>query len=156
MSLSTNLIREKDIRNFLNAKPGIEDVEGVYKVATGTITNAQMQALSLAVTHELVPAPGAGKFVEFMGGAFKVGAVAFTADADSDMQIRYTNQAGGVASRTLEATTLMATSNGVGIFGKAVTCIATVNAPLVLLNIGAAYEGTGSNCTYNIIYRIVG
>lgn len=160
MSLTTNTVRKNDIRNFLNAKPGISDMElpaNTVLVAEGEISIAQMSALA-ASQHELVPAPGPGLTLEFLGGTIKTGATAFDdAASDGNLVIHYENASGVAASSALEADGLVDVANQVGVFQR-VTCLPTANKALVLDNNNAEFttsSSAGSVCTYSIQYRII-
>lgn len=165
MSLSTNLVREKDIRNFLNAKPGIQDMElpvNTVLVAEGTITQAQILDMADTVV-ELIPAPGAGLALQFLGGVFIATArtTAYVAANDDNMTLKYTDASGLAVSGVIESDRVLegTTRRIEEIFPLAAqTASLTQNAPIIVDNVGADVTGGSADATvsYSLRYRIVG
>lgn len=121
-----------------------------------SLTAAEMLALR-ATPKTLVAAPGAGRFLEFLGAVFIYDyAAAFTESADN-LAIRYTDGSGAIVSTTLETTGLLdATSDQVRTFKPITTDVTPVaNSPLVLHNTGdGEFGGTGSPVRVKVKYRV--
>lgn len=121
-----------------------------------SLTPAEMLALR-AAPKTLVPAPGAGRVLEFVKAFFMYDyAAAYTESADN-IAVRYTDASGVVASLTLETTGLLdATSDQIRTISPLATDITPVaNAPLVLHNTGdGEFGGTGSPVRVKIAFRV--
>ena len=128
----------------------------VIQVATVAITTAQMKA-ARATPVTLVAAPGAGYVLEFLGATFIYDyAAAYTESADN-LEIRFTDGSGAIASTTLETTGLLdATSDQIRTWKPITTDITPVaNAALVLFNNGdGEFGGTGSPVRIKVAYRV--
>lgn len=127
------------------------------------VTNAQIKALR-ATPVVLVPAPGAGKVVEFVSAALFLdyGTNALAESVDN-MAVRYTNGAGVIVSQAIEATGFLDQAGD-----TMTTAIAKVDAiaakagcenqALVLHNTGdGEYTGNAGNDTtmrVKVAYRV--
>lgn len=129
-----------------------------YGFAQVRVTSAEILAL-FATPKTLVPAPGAGKLLEFLGGSIALDATATAyagVAAGEDLTIKYTNAAGVIVSTTLETTGFIdQTTDQVRTFKPIVTdLIPAVNAALVLhLLVGEIITGTGT-LIVNVRYAI--
>lgn len=156
----------REMPSFDQDKPGYDryvnsiqsdDIDpSVIQYAEVAITVAEMLALR-ATPKTLVAAPGAGYVLEFISALFIYDyAAAFTESAD-DIEVKYTNGSGAVASTTLDATGLLdATSDQIRTLKPIVTDLTPVaNAALVLHNAGnGEWGGTGSPCRVKVAYRV--
>jgi len=77
--------------------------ETLIKVATVSITNAQMLALR-ATPITLVSAPGAGKVTEFISAVILFDRTAVYTEADDNMAVRFDSTTGLIVSEAIEAT----------------------------------------------------
>jgi hypothetical protein len=136
------------------------DVNGgsaVSKVRVA-ITNAEMLALR-ATPKTLVAAPGAGKYLEFVGATiFFDRAGAYTESADN-MAVKLGTGAGTAVSETIEATGLVDAAGDVVMPVKPATSAviakaAAENLALVLHNTGDGEYG-GGNASNEIIVEVV-
>jgi hypothetical protein len=123
-----------------------------------TITAAQMLALN-ATPITVIPAPGAGRFIEFIGGsvALDYNANAYSGiAAGEDLVLRYTNGSGVIVSTTLETTGFLdQTADQVRTFkGIATDYVPAVNAPIVL-HMTTGEITTGDSPLYlNLVFRV--
>lgn len=120
------------------------------------LTAAEMLALR-ATPKELVAAPGAGYVLEFVSALFIYDYTAAFTETDDNIEVKYTNGSGAVASTTLDATNLLdATSDQIRTLKPIVTDLTPVaNAALVLHNAGnGEWGGTGSPCRVKVAYRV--
>lgn len=140
------------------------DINGGVRVAEErfarvTLTSAEILAL-FTTPKTLVPAPGPGKIVEFLGMTLILDATATAyagVDAGEDICVKYTNAAGAIVSTTLASTGFIdQTSDQIRTIKPITTDITpVVNAPLVLhLLVGNITTGTGVLYA-NVHYRIV-
>jgi hypothetical protein len=135
---------------------GPRSVEERY--ARITVTSAEILAL-FATPKTLVAAPGAGKFIEFLGATIMLDATATAyagVAAGEDLCIKYTNAAGAIVSTTLETTGFIDQTTDQVRTIKAITTDVTpvVNSPIVLhLLVGEITTGTGV-LYVNVSYRI--
>lgn len=130
-----------------------------------TLTSAQVKALA-ATQIELVPAPGAGKMIKFMGASLKLvygGTNAFT-ESSITFGIKYTDDTGVQVSQTIEATgwidqTASTYTNAEPKIDAIVAASAAENQALVLDNLGAGeVAGNAANdntVVVSVLYRIV-
>lgn len=135
--------------------------DGTDTVLGGTVrvalTNAEILALR-ASPKTLVAAPGAGKYLEFIGATmFFDRAGAYTESADN-LAIRFTDGSGTVVSETIETTGFVdAASDAVMPVQPAASAVqltaACVNKALVLHNTGDGEFG-GGNAANEIIVEI--
>lgn len=112
-----------------------------------TVTNAEALAL-FATPKTLVPAPGAGRLLNFISAVvyYKAGATAFTTAAGRDLTVKYTNAAGTVLSNSLTTVGLadQATDQIRTLKQVSTDVTPVVNAPLVLHQLSANMTlGTG-------------
>jgi len=132
-----------------------------------TIPSASVVVLN-GTPFQLVPAPGAGKVLIFVGAtlALKYSGVAYGApNAAADLVVKYQNAAGAQASVQCETTGFInATANAIryiGALGSAATAgvgdvTPLVNQPLVLHNLNAAEFATGtSSLILYVLYRTI-
>ena len=129
-----------------------------------TLTSAQVKALA-ATQIELVPAPGAGKAIHFLGAALKLnyGTNVFT-ESDDDLVIKYTNASGVAVSDVVESTGFIDQSAdtitfAVPIKDPIVAAASCENQALVLDNDGdgeiAGNAANDNTLTVDISYRVV-
>ena len=130
----------------------------LVQMADVTLTNAQMLALR-ATPIQLVAAPGANKFLEFVtllakftsAGAYTVGA--------NNLAVKQTNGSGVAVSGTLTSAGIWdaATGTKYGMAQFAVASNVVLNAALVIHNTGAG-EFTGGNAgnvtKFRVFYRV--
>lgn len=138
--------------------------ENVGQWATVSITSAQVKALE-TTQITLVPAPGAGKMIKFMGAVLKLdygGTNAFT-EAGDNLGIKYTNASGVQVSNTIETTGFITATadtytNAEPATDAIVAASAADNQPLVLDNLGSAIAGNAANdntLEVSVFYRVV-
>ena len=123
----------------INILDGVGEMRCVDKI----ITAAQMLALA-ATPIELVEAPGAGKYLEFMGAQvfLDYNSAAYAADAGEDFAIRYTDGTGTIVSTQIDGEALEATADTLWALTKAnptsdLETALTANAALVADNVGS-------------------
>lgn len=120
----------------------------LVQVATGTITNAEFKALR-ATPKTLVPAPGAGKMLEFVRlQLFFDYNTAYTESADN-LAVRMTDGTGGIVSQAIEATgfvdaTADTVTNGLPKIDAIIAKSGSENKALVLHNTGDGEYGGGN------------
>lgn len=124
------------------------EVAGGRKVhcAEVAIPAASVAALR-ATPYQLVPAPGAGKVVELIGGCLILdyGTVAFTESADN-LAVKYTNGSGAAASETIEMTGFIdQTADKIIKVAAIKDVIMVANAALVLHNTGDGEFGNSGD-----------
>ncbi len=128
---------------------------GLVQVAVVPLTNAEVLALA-AAPKTLVAAPGAGFFLEFLGGHITFDyTAAYTEDAD-DLAVRYTDGSGAIVSETVPGEFLEATADAAQTLVP-ITALAVANAALVLDNTGAEEFGGGNAAnvvTVTVRYRV--
>lgn len=118
------------------------------------VSSAEMKALATS-PKELIPAPGADRFIEFVSAVliYDSAATDYTVQADENMAIRYENGSGTIVSLTVESDGFIkeAASDGVRIVHPIATfqdtdVLASINKSLVLDNIGSGEwdDGTGT------------
>lgn len=130
--------------------------QSVIQYKEVAISIAQMKA-ARATPVELVPAPGAGYVLDFLGAHFILDYAAAYTESTANLEIRYTDGSGAIVSTTLEATGLAdATSDQLRTFKPITTDLTPVaNAALVLFNNGAGeWGGTGSPIRMKVAYRV--
>lgn len=112
-------------------------------IQTATVTVSSSELLNLRATPKtLVAAPGADKFIQFLGAQLILdyNSTAYTESADN-MAIRYTNGSGVIVSETIESTgfidqTADTITNAVPKADAIVAAAGAVNQALVLHNTG--------------------
>lgn len=129
---------------------------------TDTVELSDTNIKALAGTQiELVPAPGADKYLEFIGATLILDRTTTRDDAaaDGNMIIRYTNGSGVVVSEDIEGDAF------IDAVADEITCAipkkdaivaasACINKALVLDNDGAEYTGGSGTMTVKITYLI--
>lgn len=146
------------------AIPASKLSENAIRYADVSLTNAQLKALR-ATPIELVPAPGAGKFIEFVSAVpfLDYGSSALTRPGgDEDLVVRYENGTGPVASEASLATFITATADSTQTLSRAVAAVlartSVENKALVLHNDGSQeFGGNAGNDTVlrvKVAYRV--
>ena len=156
----------REMPSFDQAKPGYDRLvnslvsddlhPNTIQMAEVAVTAAEMLALR-ATPKTLVAAPGAGYCLEFISALFIYDYTAAFTETTDNLNIRFTDGSGVVASLTLETTGLLdATSDQIRTIKPLATDITPVaNSPLVLHNDGnGEFGGTGSPCRVKVAYRV--
>ncbi len=143
-------------------KGGVALTSGVrtltQKYERVTVTSAEILAL-FTTPKPLVAAPGAGKFIEFLGATIMLDATTTAyagVGATEDLAIRHTDASGVIVSTTLEATGFIdQTTDQIRTIKPIATDITpVVNSPLVLHMLNGEVT-TGTGVLYvNVSYRI--
>lgn len=133
---------------------------GVPQYVEVLVTSAELLALR-ATPKELVPAPGAGRVLEYLGALlfldYNSAAYAETAD---NLAVRYTGASGVIASQAIEATgfldqtadTMTTAQPKIDVIAAKSAC---ENKPLVLHNTGDGEWATGNSpIRVKIAYRV--
>jgi hypothetical protein len=131
------------------------DGASAINIAEGTISVAEMLALR-ATPKELVPAPGAGKVIELLGGILIYDfAAAFTESTDN-LAVKVENGSGAAVSETIETTGFLDATADKMIKVEAIKdALLTADKALVLHNTGdGEFGGTGSPLRFKIRYAI--
>lgn len=149
------------ITNTLGAGTFAQDIsENWLRVATVNIATGAV--LTMATTPvELVAAPGAGKFIEFISAQIILdyNSVPYTESGDN-MAIRYTNGSGVIVSQDIESTGFITAAadtitNAIPKIDALVSATGAVNQALVLDNIGTDFGAGNSDLIIKIAYRII-
>ena len=115
-----------------------------------TVSSAELLALN-GTPKTIVPAPGTGKLIEFLGGTvfFKSTATAYAAVATKNFVIRFTDGSGPIVSTSLALTGLLdQTTDQIRTIKQITTDLTPVaNSPLVL-QISTAEITTGTGVVY--------
>lgn len=137
---------------------------GEVGVATETrvVTVSSAELLALATTpKELVPAPGAGKFIQFVSAQFVLNynSAAYT-EAGDNLGIKYTNASGVQVSNTIEMTgfidqTADTLTNAVSASDVIVAASGAVNQALVLDNLGSNFAAGDSPVDVIVNYKVL-
>lgn len=149
---------EQKINPAADPSRGGRNIMGKLFYKEVTVTSAELLALA-ASPKTLVPAPGAGRVLEFESAILMLdkGATAYDdAATDGDLAIRYTDGSGTIVSTTLDADSFIdAASDTVKTIKKLTTDIAlTANAALVLDNTGAEFTGGDGVLRVKVAYRV--
>lgn len=137
------------------------DVDESYlQVDTVEISSAEVLLLATA-PKELVAAPGADKFIEFLSAKLILdyNSVPYV-EAGDNLAIRYTDGSGVIVSETIESTGFIdqaadMVTNAIPKKDAIVTAAGCVNKALVLDNTGSDVTAGNSPLTVRISYRIV-
>jgi predicted RecA/RadA family phage recombinase len=135
----------------------------ILRYTTVEVSNAEIKALR-ATPKELVAAPGANKFLEFVSAVLvnNGGANALTESADN-MAVKYVDGSGAVASQTIEATgfidqTAKTITNALPKIDAIVASASGANKALVLHNTGdGEYAGNAAadvTLSIKVAYRV--
>jgi hypothetical protein len=137
--------------------------DGVQQWATLSVTTGQLKALR-ATPKTIVPAPGAGKIIEFISGTvfLDYGTTQYAEDAGgSNLAVRYTDGSGVQVSDDIEMTGFITQAGDyvTGVRKKVDAIVAKAgceNAALVLHNIGAGELVTGDSVIrIQVAYRVL-
>ena len=135
---------------------------GVIEKVDKLISTAQVLAL-FGTPIEIVPAPGAGVYLEFLGAYIFLdyNSAAYASDAGEDLVFKYTNAAGAVVSHSIDGTVFHATADALAYARPsnpaADTIVAVANAAIVLhLLVGEWITGNSPlkiRCYYRTIRK---
>jgi predicted RecA/RadA family phage recombinase len=135
----------------------------VLRNAVVQVSNAEIKALR-ATPKELVAAPGANKFLEFVSAVLvNNGGTNAITESDDNLAVKYNNGSGAAASQAIEATgfidqTAKTITNAVPKIDAIVSAANGANKALVLHNTGdGEYAGNAAadvTLTVNIQYRV--
>lgn len=136
--------------------------EGLVRLASVDITNAQMLALRSA-PQTLVAAPGAGKVIELIYAVICFDYTAAYTETDDNLLIRFENGSGAAVSETIETTGFLdATADTIMPVVKATSAAiaktACENKALVLHNAGGDEFGggnAGNVVRVRVAYRVL-
>lgn len=132
-------------------------------VQTATVTVSTAELLDLAASpKEIVAAPGAGKFIQFLGAQLVLdyNSAAYV-DGGYNLAFRYTDGSGVIVSEAIEATgfadaTADTITNSIPKKDAIVAAAGAVNQALVLDNTGAGEWTTGdSDIDVMVLYKVV-
>lgn len=132
-SLDAALADSAAAQEFRNLLAGIGDV----KKADVLVTSAEVLALN-ATPKTIVAAPGAGKYLEFLGAFvfLDYNSAAYVDDAGEDLVFKYTNAAGVAISNSLDGDLFDGTADTLAIANPLNAAASTVeilaNAAIVL------------------------
>jgi len=149
------------IASILGAGTLSLDVDPSY-LQVDTVTIATGDVLTLATTPvELVAAPAAGSFIQFVGAAFILdyNSIAYTESGDN-LGIKYTDAAGVQVSSTIEMTGFIDQSADMMTSAipaaDAIVAASAANAKaLVLDNLGSNFAAGNSPLIVKIAYRVI-
>jgi len=138
----------------------IDTAESMIRTATVAVSSGEIKALN-AAPKELIAAPGAGKYIDFLGAviALDYGTVTYDdAGADGNLQIRY--DAATVVSLTVEGNGLIDATEDAATTAKPLATDVTMlaNKKIELFNDAAEYTGgAGGDGVLKVIinYRIL-
>lgn len=125
------------------------------RFARVTLTLAQLQSM-FTTPKVLVPAPGVGKFNEFLGAYLVKPASTAFSTGTTGIRVSYTNNAGVIVSNALTTLGFMdQTTQQMRSLKMSTTDIAPEeNAPLVIWNNTADWTGGSGTLILNVSYRI--
>jgi hypothetical protein len=157
---SSNPIASGEAGIYLDSSTGLQFVDavgGTVNKRRVVITDAEVKLLR-ATPKELVPAPGAGKFIEFVGMALFFDRTAVYTETADNLAVKYENGAGTTASEAIETTGFLdAASDAIMLVKPAASAViltaAGVNKALVLHNTGDGEIG-GGNAANELIAEI--
>jgi hypothetical protein len=152
---NADTLRVKDA-GITNAKLAEDTIQYVEV----TVSTAEMKDL-VTNQKELVAAPGAGKFIQFLGAQLILdyNSAAYTESGDN-MAIRYTDGSGVIVSEAIEATgfvdqTADTITNSIPKKDAIVAATGAVNQALVLDNTGSDYAAGDSPVRVQVVYRVI-
>lgn len=134
-------------------------MEGV-SVADKYLTSTEVLALNTTAI-ECVPAPGAGKFLMFLGAAIFLdyNSAAYTDDAGEDLVFTYTDKNGAEISHTLDGSAFDGTADTVvyayPLNAAASTLESVTNTPICLFLKSGNWADGDSPLKVRVFYRIV-
>lgn len=149
------------ITNTLGAGTFSQDIsENWLRVATVTIATGDI--LTMATTPvEIVAAPGAGKFIEFISAQLilNYNSIAYT-EAGDNMAFRYTDGSGVIVSQTIETTGFIDQSadtitNALPKIDAIVAASGAEDEALVLDNTGSNFGAGNSPIIVKVAYRVI-
>lgn len=131
-------------------------------IQTATVSVSSAELLALATTPKaLVAAPGADKFIQFLGAQLILdyNTTQYT-EAGDNMGIKYTNAAGVQVSDIIECTGFIdqaadTITSAVPVKDAIVAASAAVNQALVLDNLGTNFAAGDSPMTVIISYKVL-
>ena len=135
-------------------------VDAVAQLATVTVSTAELLALA-TTPKELVAAPGADKYIEFLGAQFILNyATTQYTEAGDNMGIKYTDASGVQVSSTVECTGFIdqaadTITSAIPVGDAIVAASAAVNKALVLDNLNANFAAGDSEMFVQIRYKII-
>lgn len=138
-SVQPRSVRNTLVSSFANRKVGewIGDITDGIGVSDVLVSSAQVLALN-ASPIVAVAAPGAGKYLQFLGAAIMLdyNSAAYVAAAGEDLVFKYTDGAGAAVSNALDGTLFDGTADAV-VFANPLNADASVlegavNAPIAL------------------------
>lgn len=129
----------------------------ITQKATVTLTIAQIKAL-FTTAIEIVAAPGAGKYIQFLGCIIEYDyAAVYTITSVTDFQVKYTDKTGAAVSVTRAVTGIFDQTADVIYLMQPLSATALIpvaNAKLVMSLAGADPTGTGSPVHVTTMYRV--
>lgn len=135
-------------------------VDAAVQLATVTVSSAELLALA-ATPKELVAAPGAGNFIQFLSAQLVLdyNSAAYVESGDN-FAIRYTDGTGVIVSDAIETTgfidqTADTITNAIPIADAIVAATGAVDQALVLHNTGSEITTGDSPVYVTIAYRII-
>lgn len=139
---------------------GFED--SPYSSIEVSITQAQLVLLR-ATPVELVPAPGAGKVIDFLAAHIQLvyGGTGNNTESTANLGIKYTDGSGVQVNETVEATgfidqTVSTNTSARKKLDPIVTAAGSTNKALVLHNLGAGEYGvTGGTPTSTLKVKVI-
>jgi hypothetical protein len=149
-------ITEQQINPASDPLRGGRNVMGKVFYKEVSLTPAEMKALR-GTPKTLVPAPGAGRVLEFIKAIFIYDYVAAFTETADNIAIKEGDGSGTTVSLTLETTGLLdATADKMSTISPLATDVLMLaNKPLVLHNTGdGEFGGTGSPCRVKVAYRV--
>lgn len=125
--------------------------EDLLRTSKVTLSSALIKTLR-ATPQVLVPAPGVGKYIELVSVRLRlIAGTNVLTESTANLAVKLTNGSGAAVSQTVETTGFIdqaanTLTNGLPKIDAIATQAASVNAPLVLHNLGAAeYGGNAAN-----------
>jgi hypothetical protein len=157
-----NITRERLIHAVGDMSVGnwLDKVTSGLQVADKLITSAQVLALNTTAI-EVVPAPGAGKYLMFEGAVvfLDYAGTAYDDDAGEDLVFTYTDKSGAEISHTADGSAFDGTADTV-VFVRPLNAAASVleeaaNAPICLFLKTGNWATGNSPLKVRVYYRVV-